>query len=279
MCTCAKNYPAYGKTKVLSYSFMQHAFIAGTLIAIICGMASFFVVLRKAAFAAHSLGHISLTGASGAVLIGASAMSGQLIVNIIAANIMGLLGDKVKKNDLAVGIVSTFFLGLGAYFLYLYQSGYSGSIMSILFGNILMVSSTQIMVLLSIACIIIVILASVARALFFSSIDPMIAVARNIPSRLLTIVFSIVLALTITMACQIVGVLLIFALLVGPGASAFLLSDGFYKIMLLSIVISLISVWSALCLAFYANLPVSYCITMIICLIYSCCLIKNRWQR
>ena len=263
---------------MLSYSFMQHAFIAGTLIAIICGLVSFFVVLRKAAFATHSLGHISLTGASGAILIGLSAMYGQLIANVIAATIMALLGDKIKKNDLDVGIVSTFFLGLGAYFLYLYQTGYAGSVMSIFFGNILMVSAKQIRVLVILAGAIIAILASVARALFFSSIDPMIAAAKNIPSRLLAMIFSIVLAFTVTMACQIVGVLLVSALLIGPAASAFLCSDGFYKVMLLSVFISVISVWGALYLAFYANLPVSFCITMIICVIYGLCLMNNRWR-
>jgi len=261
---------------VLSYSFMQHAFVAGTLIAIICGMVSFFVVLRKAAFVAHSLGHTSLTGASGAMLIGLSAMNGQLIANVIGAMIMAFLEDKIKKNDLAVGIVLTFFLGLSAYFLYLYQTGYSGSVMSIFFGNILVVSAQQIRILVIMSGIIITILASIARALFFSSIDPVIAAAKNIPSRRLAMIFSIVLAFTVTMACQIVGVLLVSALLIGPAASAFLFSDGFYKVMLLSILISVISVWGALCLAFYANLPVSFCITMIICVIYGLCLMNNR---
>ena len=128
---------------MLEYSFMQHAFIAGTLIAITSGIVSFFVVLRKNIFAAHGLGHISLAGASGAILIGFSAMSGQLIANLLAGLIMGLLDKKINKDDLTVGIVLTFFLGLGAYFLFLYQSGYAGSIMSILFGNILAVSETQ----------------------------------------------------------------------------------------------------------------------------------------
>ena len=253
---------------MLSYSFMQNAFLAGTLIAIICGIVSFFVVLRKAAFAAHGLGHISLTGASGAVFIGLSAMSGQLIANIIAASIMGLMGDKIKKNDLAIGIVLTFFLGLGAYFLYLYQTGYSGSVMSILFGNILSVSYRQIITLAVMAIIILIILAPIAKALFFASIDPLLAQAKNIPSKFLSMLFFITLALTVTMACQIVGALLVFALLIGPAACAFQWSDGFYRSMLLSIIISLSSVWGALCLAFYADLPASFCITMLICAIY-----------
>ena len=264
---------------MLSYSFMQNAFIAGTLIGIICGIVSFFVVLRKAAFAAHGLGHISLTGSSGAVLVGLSAMTGQLIANIIAASIMGIMGDKIKKNDLTVGIVLTFFLGLGAYFLYLYQTGYSGSIMSILFGNILAISHRQIITLLIMAVIIICVLALITRALFFTSIDPLLARAKNIPNKLLSITFFIVLALTVTMACQIVGVLLVFALLIGPAACSFQWSDGFYQSMLLSILISLFSVWGALSLAFYADLPTSFCITILICGIYVIGLLKNLLTR
>ena len=82
---------------MLHYSFMLHAFIAGTLIALITGIISYFVIIRKSAFAAHSLGHISLTGAAGGMLIGLSAMSGQLIANLLAGLIMGILGDKIKK--------------------------------------------------------------------------------------------------------------------------------------------------------------------------------------
>lgn len=125
---------------MFSYTFMLYAFIAGTIIAIICGIISFFVIIRRLSFASHALGHISLTGASGAVLLNLSAMSGQLAINLIAGLLMGAFGDKIKKNDIAIGIILTFFLGLGTYFLFLYQSGYSGSVMSILVGDILTVS-------------------------------------------------------------------------------------------------------------------------------------------
>lgn len=263
---------------MLEYSFMQHAFIAGTLIAITCGVVSFFVVLRKNIFAAHGLGHISLAGASGAILIGFSAMSGQLIANLLAGLIMGLLDEKINKNDLAVGIVLTFFLGLGAYFLFLYQSGYAGSIMSILFGNILAVSETQILILSAIAIVVVVILAIIARPLFCHSLDPILAEAQKIPARVLSIIFFLILSLTVTMACQIVGALLIFALLIGPGAIAFQHSDGFYGSIFLSIFIAIATTWGALTVAFYLDLPTSFCITMIICLLYFFGLIKH-WLR
>lgn len=261
---------------MLEYSFMQYAFIAGTLIAITCGIISFFVVLRKNIFAAHGLGHISLTGASGAILIGFSAMSGQLITNLLAGLIMGFLDEKINKNDLAAGIVLTFFLGIGAYFLFLYQNGYAGSIMSILFGNILAVSEIQILLLTIISIIVVLVIVIISRPLFYHSLDPILAEAQKISSRILSIIFFLILSLTVTMACQIIGALLIFSLLIGPGAIAFQHCDGFYSSIFLSIFIAITATWGALVLAFYIDLPASFCITIIICSLYLLGLIK-KW--
>ena len=261
---------------MFEYSFMQNAFLAGTVIAIICGIVSYFVIIRRTAFAAHALGHISLTGAAGAVILGFSPMTGLLITNVISAIIMGFIGDKIKKNDLAIGIVLTFFLGLGAYFLYLYQTGYSGGVMAILFGDILSVSISQIYLLLVLASIIVAALLIITRPLLFSSIDPTLAAAKRLPIRFLSILFFILLAITVSMACQIVGALLIFALLIGPGAVASYLCDGFYRSIITSIAVSVVTVWLSLTVSFYLNLPTSFCITMFICVFYILSVIKNK---
>jgi zinc/manganese transport system permease protein len=254
---------------------MQNAFLAGTIIAVSCGIVSYFVIIRRTAFAAHALGHISLTGAAGAVIIGLSPMTGLLTSNIISAIIMGLIGDKIKKNDLAIGIVLTFFLGLGAYFLYLYQSGYSGGVMAIMFGDILSVSRAQISLLFLLASIVIITLLVITKPLLFSSMDPTLASAKRLPTRFLSILFFILLAITVSMACQIVGALLIFALLIGPGAVASYLCDGFYSSIITSVAVSVITVWLSLIISFYMNLPTSFCITMIICIFYLLGVIKN----
>ena len=263
---------------MFEYSFMQKAFLAGTVIAIICGIVSYFVIIRRTAFAAHALGHISLTGAAGAVILGFSPMAGLLTINIISAIIMGLIGDKIKKNDLAIGIVLTFFLGLGAYFLYLYQTGYSGGVMAILFGDILSVSRSQIYLLFILASIVVIILLIITKPLLFSSIDPTLAAAKRLPIRLLSIVCFVLLAITVSMACQIVGALLIFALLIGPGAIASYLCDGFYSSIAISIVVSVTTIWFALTISFYMNLPTSFCITMTICIFYILSVIKNKFS-
>ncbi len=250
------------------YDFMQHALYAGLIIATVCGVVSVFVVLRRSAFAAHALGHMSLTGAAGAALIGVSAITGQLLLNILCAIIMGLMGDKVKKNDLAVGVVLTFVLGLGAYFLFLFQNNYAGSVMSILFGNILAVSSQQIYILLVLAVIILLTLAIVIRPLIFASIDPVLAKSKNVAVKFLAVLFFVLLALTVSMACQIVGALLVFVMLIIPGAIGMQWGDSIYKITFISVVVANLTVVIALYIAYYFNLPTSVCITMILSLIY-----------
>ncbi len=265
---------------MFEFTFMQHAFIAGGIIALICGIMSVFVVTRRCAFAAHALSHISLTGASGAMLIGLSAMTGQLVITIIAGFFMALVGDKIWKNDVAIGIVLTFFLGLGAYFLFLYQSGYSGSVMSIFFGNILSVSTNQIFVLIGLTCVILIGLSIMARPLFISGLDPIFAAAKRIPQYRLNIAFFILLAITVSMACQVVGILLVFALLVGPGAIALQWANGFYKTILLSLMVALIIVWFSIGLSFYINqLPTSVSITTLMSLIYGFGLLKQYITR
>jgi len=158
---------------------MLNAILAGTIIAITCGIMSIFVIMRKAAFAAHSLSHISLTGASAAALIGISTLTGQLVANFIAAVIIGFLSNKIKKNDLSISFVLTFFLGIGAYFLFLCQKNNPNHITTILFGNILTVSTHEIYTLITLAIIVIITITTIARILFFESIDPVLAKAKK----------------------------------------------------------------------------------------------------
>ncbi len=261
---------------MFDYQFMQYAFIAGTIIAIVCGLISFFVIIRRLSFAAHALGHISLTGAAGAVLLQLSAMTGQLVINIVAGLVMGALGDKIKKNDIAIGIVLTFFLGLGTYFLFLYQAGYSGSIMSILVGSILTVSLDQIYVLIGLAIFTVALLILVTRPLFISSMDPVFAESKKVPNKLLSMILFVAIAITVSMACQVVGILLVFSLLIGPAAISTQWVDGFYKPILLSTLISVFTVWSGIIAAYYIDVPVSFFITTIISVLYVISIIKSK---
>ncbi|MEN9946268.1 MAG: hypothetical protein RLZZ293_654 [Pseudomonadota bacterium] len=261
-----------------AYDFMRNALMSGLIIASICAIVSVFIILRRSAFAAHALGHMSITGAAGAGLCGISAFSGQLYLNILAAIVIGIMSDKVKKNDLAVGVVLTFVLGLGVYFLFLFQNNYAGGVMSILFGNIFAVSHQQLKQLIGLASIILVTLGIVLRPLWFSSLDPIVARSKNIPLRSLSIIFLLIIAITVSMACQIVGALLVFVLLIIPGAIALQWGQSLGTIMLISFFSANCAVIGALVIAYYANLPASFCITMLLCGGYFIGVVKNYLQ-
>lgn len=258
-----------------AYSFMQNALLAGLMVAVVCGVVSVFVILRRTGFAAHALGHMSLTGAAGAALLGFPSLLGQLLLNSLAAVVMGLLGDKVKKNDLAVGVVLTFVLGLGAYFLFLFQNNYAGSVMSILFGNIFAVSNSQLWGLLILGISVLALLMIISRPLIFASIDPVVAASRNVPLRLLSVIFFLILAVTVSMACQVVGVLLVFVLLIIPGAIGMQWGESIYGIVALSVMSAVAAVVVALYVSYQFDLPASFCITMLLCAGYFIGLIKN----
>lgn len=262
-----------------AYSFMQNALFGGIIVATVCGIVSVFVILRRMGFAAHALGHMSLTGASAAALLGMSSILGQLILNGLAAIVMGLMGDKVKKNDLAIGVVLTFVLGLGAYFLFLFQNNYAGSVMAILFGNIFAVSNTQIWQLLGLASVILLIMLVISRPLIFASIDPVVAESKNVSVKLLSVVFFLVLAITVSMACQVVGALLVFVLLIIPGAIGIQWGESIYRIVAISVGVANAALILALYVSYHFDLPASFCITMLLCCGYFIGVIKTFIKR
>jgi zinc/manganese transport system permease protein len=253
---------------MIYYEFMKRAVFSGSIIATICGVVSVFVALRKNYFSTHIFSHTSLTGASFSLLCNMPQILGEIIFNMLSAIILGLLGEKITKSDLTVSLILTFSLGLSSYFLYLFQSGYAGSVMSILFGDILTVSTRQINILIIVGIFIIISLLLISRRLYFISIDPIIAQSKLISIRKYSIYFYIILALSSSMACQMVGSLLVFSLLIGPGSIAFQYCDNFYHALIFSVIISNVTVWSSLAISFYLDLPVSFCITSLIFIIY-----------
>src|SRR5947199_9529500 len=116
----------------LRYDFMQNAYAAGTIIGIVVSIVGFFVVLRGLTFAGDALSHVGFTGAAGVILIGLPPIVGMFVFCIVGGVVMGLLGERVRGRDVAIGIVMAFALGLGALFLSLYTR-YATEAFSILF--------------------------------------------------------------------------------------------------------------------------------------------------
>lgn len=252
---------------ILSYGFMRSAFAAGTLAAIISAITGYFVVLRNQSFAGHALGHIGFAGAAGAGLVGLSPISGQLLLTLLAAAGMGTLGERANKSDVAIGIILAFALGLGVLFLYLYTA-YAGQAMSILFGNLLGVSSSLLIMMAAFSAISLIGISIIARPLLFASLEPELAEAKGISLRFISIIFLLLVAIAVTEASVAVGILLVFTLLIGPAAAALRLTCTFWAGIGFSVLLGVGIIWAGIFLAYYTNWPVSFWVSLLSLLIY-----------
>src|SRR5712664_908615 len=205
--------------EIFRYQFMQHAVEAGTVVAIVAGIVGYFVVLRGSSFAAHALSHIGFAGAAGAVVAGLSPVVGLLAFTLGSGAAIGALGNRLRGRDVTIGIVLAWTLGLGVLFISLYR-GYATEAYALLFGEILGISERDVLVTLVAGVITLVALVVVYRPLLFSSVDEELASAKGVPITLLSVAFMAILAVAVTEAVQVVGVLLIFALIVTPAAIA-----------------------------------------------------------
>ena len=252
---------------MLSYDFMLHAFEAGTIVAIVAGVVGYFVVVRRSSFAAHALSHVGFTGAAGSVLLGVSPIYGLLTFTIGGGVFMALLGRRAENRDVQIGTVLAFLLGLGVLFISLY-SGYATEAYSLLFGEILGISSLNVFITLIAGIFILIVICIIYRPLLFTSLDEDVAEAKGVSIQGINIIFMILLAAAISIAVQVVGVLLIFALMVTPAAIAQQIARRPMQGIGISVFISLFATWFGLFISFYLPYPVSFFIVSIVFLIY-----------
>ena len=259
---------------MLEYDFMQNAFMAATIVGIVAGLVGYFLVLRQQTFAGHALAHVGFTGATGAVLIGVPPIWGLVIMTVLAGLGMGMLGERLSQRDVAIGIVLALSLGLGLLFLHFYTA-FATQATTILFGNVLAVDDSTLWTLLGLGLLSIAILAIISRPLLFASLQPELAEAKGVSLRGYSVMFLGIVALATAECAQIVGVLLVFALMVGPAAAAQRLVAGIGSGLLLSAALALFEAWAGITLAFYTDWPSSFWITTLSAGIYLCSLIPG----
>ena len=249
---------------LLQFHFMQNAFLAGTLVALLAGATGYFVVLRGQSFVAHMLSQVGFPGAAAGVLLHVSPVLGLITFCVAAAVGIGWLGRDVEAGNraesAAVGSILAFSLGLGLLFFRLYAGSAQG-IYAFLFGSILGIADRDVLLTFAIAAAGLAVLVWMGRPLVFASVDPDVAAARGVPVRLVSIGFLVILALAVAITVQIVGTLLIFALLVAPGASALQLTARPGLGFVLSIVLALAFTWVGLALAYFSDFPVGFFVT------------------
>jgi zinc/manganese transport system permease protein len=252
---------------MLDYEFMRNAFAAAGIAAVVSGLVGYFLVLRGQTFAGHALSHIGFAGATGAVLLGVASVWGLVGFTIAAGIGMGLLGERLSGRDVAIGVVLSLALGFGLLFLH-YYTAFATQATALLFGNVLAVDRSTIATLVVLAAITVLGLALIMRPLIFATLQPELAEAKGVPLRLVSTVFLVIVALAVSQSAQIVGVLLVFALMVGPPATAQRLTTGLWSGMLVSAGIALAEAWLGLTIAYHTDWPVSFCIAMLSALGY-----------
>lgn len=236
----------------LGQPFAQHALIAATLVAIISGLVGPFVVTRGAAFAVHGTAELSFTGAAAGLLIANNPVAGALLGSLVVAAAIGALGARQRERDSAIGVILAFGLGVGVYLLSRYH-GFSTAATNILFGQIFGVSTGQIVLLCLVALGVLAGLSTLYRPLMFASIDPEVAAARGVRTRLVGLLFLFILAVTVTEAAQIVGTLLVLSLAITPAAAAQRLSARPGVVAGLSVMFALVAADGGLLASLEAN--------------------------
>jgi zinc/manganese transport system permease protein len=252
---------------MLQYPFIQSAFEAGTIIAVLAGIVSYLVVLRRSSFAAHALGHVGFSGAAGAVLFGVNPIYGLLLFTTISGSGIAALGQKASHRDVEIGTVLAFMLGLGLVFLAFYN-GFATAAYSILFGQIVGITPSQVQFAFWTSLPVLLVLGIVYRQLLFASLDEEVAEAKGMHTMLLGVIFMLALAVAISIAVTIIGVLLIFALTVTPAAIAFRLAKRPLHAVILSVLVALFATWAGIFIAFYEVEPTSFFIVTIVFVIY-----------
>lgn len=242
---------------VLQSSFMQRAFVGGTIVAVAAGAVGYFVVVRRAAFATHALAHIGFPGATAAALLGLPVTLGLAVFCVVGGLVIGALGDRAAQRDVATGTVLSLATASGVLFSSMATRS-TGTVTSVLFGNLLAISTEQLVTFGAFAVAVLLALSVAGRPLLFASVTPEIATSRGVPVRALDVAFTLLVALVVTMSVQVVGTLLLFALVVTPAATALTWTARPGAVIAISIASAVASVWLGLVAAAMFDLPPSF---------------------
>jgi zinc/manganese transport system permease protein len=256
-------------------ALVQNSVVAGAVLGIVGGLIGVFVMQRDMAFAVHGISELSFAGAAGALLLGVNVVAGSIIGSLIAAALIGILGARARDRNSIIGVLMPFGLGLGILFLALYP-GRSGNKFGLLTGQIISVDLAQLGLLIGISVVVLVALLVIWRPLSFDSLDSEVAAAKGVPTRTLSLVFMVLLGLTVAVSVQIIGALLVLALLVTPAAAAARVSSSPVVVPVLSMIFGFVSAVGGILVAIGTALPVSPFITTISFAIYLVCRIVGR---
>jgi zinc/manganese transport system permease protein len=265
----------------LSQPFFQHAFLAGTAIATACGLVGYFLVLRAQVFTGDALSHVAFTGAMAALAFGADLRLGLFAATIAMALLFGTLGRRARPDDVVIGSVFSWILGLGAFFITVYTTSRSTTNgtagISVLFGSVFGISANNAFVATAMAAGVALLVVLIARPLLFATLDEAVAAARGVPVRLLGFGFLALAGISAAEATQAVGSLLLLGLLAAPAGAAIRLTDHPYRALGLSAGLAVLEMWAGL-FASYAvpKMPPSFAIMAVATAVYAATFLIRR---
>ncbi len=239
---------------MLSQEFIRLALLAGTPIAVASGAIGYFVVLRSQVFAGETLSHVAFTGAVAAAAVGIDLRFGLFAATVAVALLLAALGERALSDDVAIGTILAWVLGLGAFFLDLFNrsaSGGNGIVAArTLFGSIFGLSSGQAYLAAAVGAVLVLALAAIARPLLFATIDPRVALTRGLPVGALGTVFLGLVGVDAALTTQVIGALLMLGLIAAPAGAAHRITANAYLALGLSSVLALASLWLGIVLAY-----------------------------
>jgi zinc/manganese transport system permease protein len=260
------NFENYGELLAL----VQNSIWAGAVLGLLGGLVGTFVMKRDLAFAVHGISELSFAGAAFALLVGADVVLGSLAGSVVAALLLGLMGVRARDKNSTIGVIMPFGLGLGILFLSLYE-GRAANKFGLLTGQIVSVGTVQLQVLAVASVVVMLALVAIWRPLTFASVDPAVAAARGVPVRGLALGFMVLLGVSVALSIQIVGALLVLALLITPAAAALRVTSSPRLVVVLSVLFAVTATVGGILLALGGRLPISPYVTTLSFLIYVVC--------
>jgi zinc/manganese transport system permease protein len=247
---------------MFAHEFIRNALIAGSFVGLACGLVGYFVVLRAQVFAGDALSHVAFTGALAAAVFGLNILAGLFIATILGGIVMGLLGERARADDVTIGSLFAWTLGIGVLFLTIFttqrSAGNGTAGVRVLFGSIFGLSTNDVRISILLASVASALVLAIARPLLFASLDGEVAAAAGVPVRALGLVFLAVLGLVAAQATQAVGALLLLGLLAAPAGAAHRISTRPYRALALSALFAVASIWLGLLFSYeFPSLPPS----------------------
>ena len=247
---------------MLAREFIRNAYLAGTFIALACGVVGWFVVLRGQVFAGDALSHVAFVGAIAAAVAGVDERVGLFALTLVLAGAMAAFGRRAELDDVTIGVVFSWILGIGVLLIALLASSTSGNdgliVANTLFGSILGLSAGQALAAAAVGAAVVLVAIAIARPLLFASLDPQLARLQGVPVRALGVALMLALAAVTAEGTQAIGALLVLGLIAAPAGAAQRLTSRPYRGMAISGAIAVGATWAGLALSdALASLPPS----------------------